>query len=95
MAAYFVARVEIHDAEAFGAYAKRFGPVFAKYNGKVLAADAGFEVLEGEVTADRLVIIEFPDEADFKAWYRAPEYQELVALRAGASSADVVLLHGL
>ncbi len=94
MADYFIAKITINDAETYGEYGKRFYPVFETYNGKVLAVDGDYEVLEGECSADRLVIIEFPSAADLRAWYDSPEYQELVALRAQASDAEVLLVHG-
>ena len=94
MADYFIAKITINDAEAYGEYGKRFYAVFEKYNGKVLAVDGDYEVLEGECGADRLVIIEFPSAADLRAWYDSPEYQELVTLRAAASDAEILLVHG-
>ena len=94
MAAYFVAMIEVHDAETYAEYGKRFYGIFDKYNGKVLAIDNDVEVLEGEWPAKRTVIIEFPSADDLKVWYDAPEYQELVALRASASTGNVVLVRG-
>lgn len=95
MADYFVAKITVNDAEAYSEYGKRFQAVFEKYNGTVLAADGDYEVLEGECGVDKLVIISFPSAADLKAWYDSPEYQELVAVRARASDAEVLLVHGL
>ena len=61
---------------------------------KVLAVDHDYEVLEGEWSADHTVILEFPNKADLKAWYESPEYQELLTVRASASDANIVLIHG-
>ena len=95
MADYFIAKVTVNDAEAYAEYGKRFYAVFEKYNGTVLAADGDYEVLEGECGVDKLVIVSFPNAADLKAWYHSPEYQELVAVRAAASDAEVLLVHGV
>lgn len=94
MADYFVAKITVNDAEAYAEYGKRFGAVFEKYNGTVLAADGDYEVLEGECGVDKLVIISFPSATDLKAWYDSAEYQELVAIRARASDAEILLVHG-
>ena len=94
MADYFIAKVTVNDAAAYEEYGNRFHAVFETYNGRVLAADGDYEVLEGECGADKLVIISFPSAADLKAWYDSPEYQELVAIRAAASDAEVLLVHG-
>jgi uncharacterized protein (DUF1330 family) len=39
----------------------------------------------GDWRPNRAVIIEFPDIASIKNWYRAPEYQPLIALRRSAA----------
>ena len=94
MTVYFVANIDVTDPNVYGEYGKLFYGVFEKFKGKVLAVDREYEVLEGEWSADQSVILEFPTKADLKAWYESAEYQELVAMRASASDADVVLIHG-
>jgi hypothetical protein len=44
---------------------------------------------------NRVVIIEFPDIASIKNWYRAPEYQPLITLRRSAATAVMIMLEGL
>ena len=44
---------------------------------------------------NRVVIIEFPDIASIKNWYRAPEYQPLIALRRSAATDVMIMLEGL
>jgi uncharacterized protein (DUF1330 family) len=43
----------------------------------------------------RVVIIEFPDIASIKNWYRAPEYQPLIALRRSAATDVMIMVEGL
>ena len=40
----------------------------------------------------RQVILEFPDMAHLKAFYRSPEYQELVAVRQAAARGHLVAI---
>jgi uncharacterized protein (DUF1330 family) len=42
-----------------------------------------------------VVIIEFPDIASIKNWYRAPEYQPLIALRRSAATDVMIVLEGV
>jgi len=53
------------------------------------------EVLEGDWTPKRLVILEFPDVATLKAWYHSPEYQELLELRKRTATSDFVIVEGI
>jgi uncharacterized protein (DUF1330 family) len=51
--------------------------------------------LEGDWKPNQVVIIEFPDMASIKNWYRAPEYQPLIALRRSAATDVMIMLEGL
>lgn len=42
-----------------------------------------------------LVMIEFPDMQQPRAWYRSPAYQEILPLRTDNSQSDVVLVDGV
>ena len=48
MTVYALAQLKIHDRERYGRYMSRFMPVLEKYNGRLLAADEGPRVLEGQ-----------------------------------------------
>ena len=61
--------------------------VFKKFKGKLLVADAHPVVLEGEWPRDKVVIMEFPDDAAAQEFQNAPEYQEIsVDRKAGADA---------
>jgi uncharacterized protein (DUF1330 family) len=40
-----------------------------------------------------VVILEFEDEAAFRAWYDSPEYQEAVKIRLAATDSRSTLVH--
>jgi len=94
MSAYFVARIAIHDEQEYGKYLADCERVFSNFNGEYLAVDTAPEVLEGEWSHQRLVIIRFPNSADFKKWYYSPEYQEILKFRLRAARCDSLLVHG-
>jgi uncharacterized protein (DUF1330 family) len=91
---YFVARITIHDPAGYGAYLDGFDQVFAQHDGEVVAVDESPRPLEGEWSADRLVLIRFPDEAAARRWYDSPEYQKLIRVRQRAAEAEIVLATG-
>lgn len=90
---YWIARVDVQDPDTYRQYVAGNGPVFAQHGARFLVRAGAFENPEGS-SRGRNVVIEFPSYAAALACYHSPEYQALVALRAGASQADVVIVEG-
>jgi len=94
MSSYFIAQINIHDAEEYTQYEEGFDRIFAKYNGEVIVVDDHPTVLEGQWPYTRAVMIRFPDESEAKRWYHSAEYQTLAQHRLQASQADIILVTG-
>jgi uncharacterized protein (DUF1330 family) len=94
MPAYVIAEHVITDAAKFEQYRTQVAPMIAKYGGRYLTKGASHRLPEGgHWKPERVVIIEFPDMASLERWYKAPEYQPLLALRkACTSDMDMVLI---
>ncbi len=90
---YWVASVDVHDPAAYKAYIAANAVPFAKYGARFLVRGGAHEAVEGKFRA-RVVVIEFPDYAAALACYRSPEYRDAMALRASASTADVLIIEG-
>ena len=95
MAAYLIAEHLIVDTGRFEEYRSKVAPMIERYGGRYLTRGGSHEVLDGEWKPTRVVIIEFPDMAAIKAWYRSPEYQPLVALRRGAATDVLIAIDGV
>jgi uncharacterized protein (DUF1330 family) len=91
--AYIIARVNVHDAEAYGRYAALAPIAMQKYGARVLARGGRSESLEGEARA-RNVVLEFDDYETALAYFHSPEYQEARAHRLGAADFDLTLVEG-
>ncbi len=94
MSHYLVAQIEIADREQYRDYEAGFVEVFAKYKGKMLAVDEQPDLLEGNWSFTRTVLIEFPSSEAALDWYRSAEYQDLAKHRFASSSANIVLIEG-
>lgn len=94
MTVYFVAQIRIHDPAEYQKYLDACDDVFASFNGTYLAVDASPTLLEGSWPDSRTVIIGFPSEAELLAWYRSPEYQEILGHRLAGAHCDTVVVHG-
>jgi uncharacterized protein (DUF1330 family) len=89
---------EIHDREAFGAYAAALAQsgLYDKHGGHYLAISPILEVLEGEPPAGRgMVVSQFPCAAAARAFWHDPAYEAIKPLRAGNSDFEVTLLPAL
>ncbi len=87
MAAYLIVEHIITDAEKFADYLDKVKPQIAKHGCRYLNKGGSVKMPEGgHWSPERVVIIEFPDMAALDAWYKAPEYQPLIALRKSCTS---------
>ena len=73
---------------------QRIDATLTPYGGRFLVHGDPVEVIEGEWPG-HLIVIEFPDRRNAQAWYRSPDYQEIVRLRTGNSDSDVVFVDGV
>jgi uncharacterized protein (DUF1330 family) len=90
---YWIARVDIHDAEAYKKYAVANQMAFKKYGAKYLVRAGEFTSKDG-VSRSRNIVIEFPTlAAAYECWDSA-EYKEAASFRAGAASADIIIIEG-
>ena len=95
MAVYGVAQITITDRTAYDRYSAAFMEVFSRFEGTLLAVDETPEVIEGEWTATRLVLMSFPDAEAFRAWFDSPAYQAIAQHRHAGSTGVVMLAKGL
>ena len=90
---YWIARVDVHDPDAYRDYVAANGPVFRKYGARFLVRGGKSVTPEGTVR-ERNVVLEFPSYADALACYESAEYRPVKALRTAASEADIVVIEG-
>jgi uncharacterized protein (DUF1330 family) len=89
--AYWIARVDVRDAERYKDYVSTAKPAFERYGAKFLARGGATHVLEGGNRA-RNVVIEFPSMQAAKDCYNSPEYQAAAAIRQKVADAEMILV---
>ncbi len=90
---YWIARVDVHDAESYKDYASSNGVAFAKFGGRFVVRAGKFESLAG-TSRGRNVVIEFPTyQAALDCWHSA-EYQAAKAKQKGGAEMDVIVIEG-
>jgi uncharacterized protein (DUF1330 family) len=90
---YWIARVDVKDAEAYKNYIAANGAAFAKFGARFVVRAGQMECPEGQARA-RNVVIEFPSYEAAKACYASPEYARALAIRIGAASSDLIIIEG-
>jgi uncharacterized protein (DUF1330 family) len=90
---YWIARVDVHDAERYKAYIAANAEPLRKYGARFLVRGGSFECPEGSCRT-RNVVIEFPSYEVALECYRSPEYAQAIALRVPVSTIDLVIVEG-
>jgi uncharacterized protein (DUF1330 family) len=93
--AYVIVNVAIRDPERYKDYVTAATPTVAAHGGRYVARGGRVESLEGDVPANRIVVLEFPSYAQAKGWYESPEYRDALAIRASCSTATLILVEGV
>ena len=94
MSHYFIANIRINDEADYQKYIEKSDEVFRKFKGRYLSVDNNPQLLEGNWDYTRTVLIEFPNEDEFKNWYNSTEYQEILKYRLNAANCDSILIKG-
>ncbi len=95
MAAFLIADIEVTDSAGFEEYKRLANDTITAYGGKYVVRGGGFEVLEGDWSPRRIVILEFPNVSLLKAWYDSPEYAPLKHIRERSANSRFVMVEGL
>ena len=79
MAGYLILDSERLDEDAYAEFIERVAESAEAHGGKYLARGGATEVLEGDWTPHRVVVIEFDSAESAKNWVQRPELMELRA----------------
>ena len=82
------------DADELKTYSQKAGAARGDHKLTALAYYGPLEVLEGD-PAEGVVLIQFPDMAQAKAWYDSPAYQDAKTHRLKGADYRVILAEGL
>ena len=95
MTAYVISEVEPRDATLFERYRALAPATIARYGGRYIVRGGEADVVEGGPPAKTIVIVEFPDMARAREWYRSPEYAEALKVRQNALTRRLIFVEGV
>jgi uncharacterized protein (DUF1330 family) len=92
---YAIAQLRFTDRAAYDRYQMRFMDVFRRFRGTLLAADEHPQVVEGSWDREKVVLMSYPDQDEFRSWSESAEYQEISKDRDAGADTVVLLVAGL
>jgi uncharacterized protein (DUF1330 family) len=95
MTAYVIVDIDVHDPAHYEEYKRLAAPTIELYGGKYLARGGKTEILEGDWSPNRLVILQFDSVDQAKTWLNSPEYSEAKRIRHDTATSNMVLIEGL
>ena len=95
MAGYVIIDGEIIDEAAFAEYAEKIVDVVAESGGKYLVRGGDVEIIDGDWTPNRLIVIEFESVEQARGWIASPGYQEIHELRDRSINSNLLIVAGV
>ncbi len=92
---YIYVEMTIRDPDGFKQYTALSAPAVHAAGGRYIVGGVRPECLEGEVAADRIVVVEFDSKARAREFYHSAAYQAAREKRLPAADFKMVLLEGV
>ena len=93
--AYIIANVDVHDAVQYEEY-KRLSTIAMQAHGAEVCIRGGkVDVLEGDWSPSRFVMLKFPSTAAARAFYDSAEYRAAIQARQGIATMRMLLVEGV
>ena len=86
---------EITDEGTFSEFRERVGATVEANGGRYLVRSGNAELIEGNWSPGRMVVIEFDDANAARGWLNSPEYTELKRIRQRSANASLILVEGV
>ena len=95
MTAYVIVDINVTDPDRYEDYKSLAAPTVELYGGKYIARGGKTEILEGDWSPTRLVILQFDNSDQAKSWLNSNEYSEARALRHATAISNMVMNEGV
>jgi uncharacterized protein (DUF1330 family) len=92
--AYWIARIDVRDAERYKDYISTARPAFERFGAKFLVRGGEVHSLEGQARA-RNVVIEFESLQKALDCYNSPDYQDAQKIRAEVADGELMIVEGV
>ena len=90
MSVFVLAKFSIHDQAGYARYVELATPIFMREGVKILANDVAPVPMTPDMAADKIVLLEFRDNAHMQSFFALPDYMAAVERRNAASKLSAV-----
>ena len=95
MPALIIVDIQVTDPVGYEDYKRLGSASIAAHGGRYLVRGGRSEVLDGDWTPRRLVILEFDSMEKAKAWRNSPEYAEAKKVRETCARSNMIVVEGV
>ena len=95
MTAYVIASIHVTDAEKYKNYMALSPAAISAAGGKFIVRGGNLEILEGDWSRSRVVVVEYPTREAAKAFYDSTLYVAARAEREGAAEFSMIVVDGV
>jgi uncharacterized protein (DUF1330 family) len=93
--AYIIANVTVNNQDQYQEYKRLSSIAMKTYRAEVCTRGGKVEVLEGDWTPDRVVVLKFPGMDEARSFYHSAEYGAAIQARKDISTMRMVLVEGI
>ncbi|CAZ89272.1 conserved hypothetical protein [Thiomonas arsenitoxydans] len=95
MSAYIIADVDVTNPQQYEQYKVLSSQAIAAHGAEICIRGGAVEVLEGDWSPTRIVLLKFPDLAAARSFYDSAEYLLARQARAGAATMRMIAVQGV
>ena len=95
MPGYIIVDIEVLDPGPYEDYKRLASASIAAHGGKYLVRGGATEVLDGDWTPKRLVVLQFDSVEAAKRWRESPEYAAAKKVRERCARSNMIVVEGL
>jgi uncharacterized protein (DUF1330 family) len=95
VAAYLIVDIKVNDPVRYEEYRKLVSPTLAAFDGRYLARGGAVTVLEGGLSPNRTVVVEFPSAARALEWWDSEVYRPIRQIRYDSADSTMLLVEGV
>jgi uncharacterized protein (DUF1330 family) len=95
MPAYVLVDITVKDPVRYEDYKKMAEDTVMAYDGKYIVRGKPVQILEGDWSTNRLVILEFPSVRRAKQWWNSAEYAGAKKLRHQTADSKMIVVEGV
>ena len=95
MAGYLIAELNVTDQGLFAEFATKIVELVKAYDGRYLVRGGDTEVIEGDWSPQRVVVIEFDSYERVQEFVHSQEYKELAEIRSNSSTSSTIVVDGV